>query len=64
MKTYLVTWQIEVDADSPEEAAHEAFGLMRDDGTGCTTATCFQVTRLVKGKKTRETVEIDVGEGS
>lgn len=38
MAEYRVTWTIDVDADSPQEAAREAFAMMRDDGTG-TTAT-------------------------
>jgi hypothetical protein len=63
MSKYLVTWQIEVEADSPEDAAHQAFELQRDDGTGCTTATVFTVQRFGRSKPGRK-VEIDVAEGS
>ena len=30
MKTYNVVWEIEIDADSPEEAAKEALAVQRD----------------------------------
>lgn len=40
MKTYAVTWEIEIDAESPEAAAREAFRIQRDP-TSC--ATVFKV---------------------
>lgn len=42
-KTYLVTWEIEVEADSPEEAAVEAREIQLDD---CSTATVFRMNSL------------------
>lgn len=39
-KEYLVTWQIEVYADTPEDAARQALAIQRDSGS---LATCFTV---------------------
>ncbi len=30
MKTYIVTWSIDIDAESPEEAAEQALQIQRD----------------------------------
>ncbi len=40
MKTYLVTWRIDIDADSPEEAAAQALTIQRDIES---TAAVFEV---------------------
>lgn len=40
MKTYLVTWRIDIDADSPEEAAAQALTIQRDIES---IALCFEV---------------------
>lgn len=40
MKTYLVTWEIDIDADSPEAAAREALRIQRD---AASSATVFRV---------------------
>jgi len=40
MKTYTVTWEIEVNASSPKVAAKQAFRIMQKPGT---TATVFLV---------------------
>ena len=40
MTEYLVTWQIFVEARSPEEAARGALAAQRDPDS---TATCFEV---------------------
>jgi hypothetical protein len=40
MKTYLVTWQIDIEADSPEEAAAQALIIQRDTES---TASVFEV---------------------
>ena len=40
MKTYLVTWEIEIDADSPEAAAQKALRIQRDETS---IATVFKV---------------------
>lgn len=41
MPSYLVTWNIQVDADSPEDAALQALDTHRDPES---TATVFLVT--------------------
>ena len=41
-KTYFVSWTIEVDAESPEDAALQAHGIMLDPES---LATVFQVTK-------------------
>ena len=40
MKTYTVTWAIEVDAENPVAAAYEAMRIQRDEHS---TATIFEV---------------------
>jgi len=40
METYRVEWEIEIDAESPEEAAAEALRIQRDVNS---MATCFKV---------------------
>lgn len=41
MKQYTVTWEIDIDANTPEEAAREALKIQRDTGS---EATVFEVT--------------------
>lgn len=36
MKTYHVTWEIDIDADSPEAAAREALRIQRDAASSAT----------------------------
>lgn len=40
MKTYLVTWKIDIEADSPEEAAAIALMIQRDPES---SATFFEI---------------------
>jgi len=40
MQTYLVEWSINLDADSPEDAARQALGIQRDPGS---LATVFHM---------------------
>lgn len=40
MPTYFVTWEIEIDADSPREAAEQALKIQRDQDS---TAVVFGV---------------------
>jgi len=54
MTSYVVTWAIDVDADSPEEAARQAYAIQRDPES---TANCFDVTEF--GEDSRV---IDLGE--
>jgi hypothetical protein len=42
MKTYLVRWEIDIEADSPEEAAARALMIQRDNDPA-NTATVFDV---------------------
>lgn len=51
-KTYRVTWQIDIDADSPEDAARQALDIQRDHES---LATFFDV-REPSGNN----VEVDV----
>lgn len=50
---YLVTWIIDIDADSPEEAAKKALEIQRDPNS---IATYFTVTNNF----TKETTDIDI----
>jgi len=52
MTDYLVTWKIDIEADSPEEAAKEALLIQKDQGS---YATCFTVIN----KESNEKFEID-----
>lgn len=47
MTQYLVTWEIELDADSPEEAAEVAREIHRDPDS---LATHFEVIDSVTGR--------------
>lgn len=40
MKSYRVRWEIDIEADSPEEAAQEALAIQRDEDS---IATVFNV---------------------
>ena len=52
MTSYLVTWKIDTENDTPREAALEALSAMQLP----TEATFFEVTN----KKTRETVDVNL----
>jgi hypothetical protein len=52
MRTYIVTWFIDIEAESPEEAAAEALDIMRDEDS---TATIFDV----KWDGNTKTVEVN-----
>ncbi|SRR5579885_1513013 len=53
---YRVSWKIDLDADSPEQAARAALRIQRDPTS---IATVFEVTPRAGGK----TVTVDLGEG-
>lgn len=57
MTTYLVTWRIDIEADSPEEAAAQALATQRDPES---TATVFDVTPTVGATKVGATQTIDL----
>lgn len=55
MSGYLVIWQMDIDADSPEEAARQALAYQRDPES---TATVFDV------ESDAGTVRVDLTEGT
>lgn len=55
-RTYAVSWFIDIDAESPLEAAKQALKYQRDPAS---TATVFNVAYTFEGKKLE--VEIDLG---
>lgn len=55
MKEYTVSWDIQLDAESPLEAAKKAFAIMRDPDS---LATCFDVIA-----PNGECIGIDLHEG-
>ena len=48
MTEYTVTWEIELDAPSPKDAAREARRIMRDPEQGTATTTHDKVTILLR----------------
>jgi len=56
MMNYRVSWEIDIDADSPREAAERALEIQRRPDS---TATVFTVR-----DETGESIEVDLGEGS
>jgi len=57
MPQYLVTWTIDIEADSPEEAATHSLRIQRDPGS---QATYFQIQQKKRPRK-RWTVDLDPG---
>lgn len=57
---YRVTWEIDLEADSAEDAAIQALGIQRDPDS---TATCFAVSKYLQRVVTRnpegEVVNVD-----
>jgi len=49
METYRVRWTVDVDAESPEDAAQQALEMQRDDTS---IALCFSVTPWVPWRHT------------
>ncbi|WP_032381035.1 hypothetical protein [Rhodococcoides fascians] len=58
MAEYTVSWQIQIEAENPTEAARAALRIHRNPES---TATCFTVTDE-KGAVTGRCVEIDLDE--
>lgn len=54
-RTFLVQWEIELDADSPEDAVRQAITIMRDANS---IASCFKVEDYTA----QETIDIDAVE--
>jgi len=59
MTDYVVTWVIDVDADSPEEAARKALDIQRDPES---TANCFDVAEYGEDCRENHGKYIDLGE--
>ena len=56
MKTYLVSWEIELDAEDEKSAARKAHRIMQDPDS---IATVFSVQQVIQGKKLKA-VQIDL----
>jgi hypothetical protein len=56
MQTFFVTWEIHVDAETPEAAAREAWGLMRRPGS---TANVFDVFDTCGNMQRVDLAELD-----
>lgn len=59
MTSYLVRWDIDIEADTPQEAAKKALEIQRDPQS---IATCFTVFEIVSGDVDGKAVECDVEE--
>lgn len=57
MTFYRVSWEIDVDADTPEEAAERALEIQRNPAS---TATVFEVRSHESGAETGITYTIDL----
>ena len=58
MAEFVVVWRIDIEADSPEEAAAKALIIQRDNDPA-NTATVFEVTHTGRyGIKKRVTVDL------
>lgn len=55
MQNYLVEWQINIDAETPEDAARQAFAIMQRSGT---SATVFDI--YPEDTKTGVPVRVDL----
>ena len=58
MKEFLVTWQIDIEAETPEDAAREAFRVHRDSDS---MATVFEVQERTKDGH-GEAIRVDIEE--
>lgn len=58
MKEFLVTWQIDIEAETPEDAAREAFRAQRDPDS---IATVFEVQERTKDGHS-EPIRVDLEE--
>lgn len=65
MATYSVSWEIEIEADSPREAAQEALAIQRDPNSIATVFSVIEASRNTSpGSMTVYGVEIDLQEGA
>jgi hypothetical protein len=56
MPEYTVTWEIEIDADSPQAAAEKAYQIQHRPSS---TATCFDVSRQGDGGSRYKHFDLD-----
>jgi hypothetical protein len=56
MRTYVVTWEIELDAVSPRAAAQQALAIHRDASS---LATCFAVVEAGSGELLKVDLEVE-----
>lgn len=59
MRQYRVIWEIDIDADSPREAAEKAREIQRDAGS---VATVFTVRKGKRRKGAAVVVDLEVAE--
>ena len=57
MKSYLVTWEIDIEADTPEDAAREAFFVQRDADSVAMTFEVQEQMEVGYGEKVRVDLE-------
>lgn len=48
MPNYRLIWEIDIEADTPEEAVKEALAIQKDP---CSIATMFEVTTKIDGSE-------------
>lgn len=59
MSLYYVTWEIHIDAETPEDAAREAFAIVNEKGT---EATVFLVQEEDAERRRKNPKYIDVAD--
>ena len=57
MKEYLITWQIEIEADTPEEAVKEALKIQRDPKS---TAVIFEAQEQLESGEWGDSITVDL----
>ena len=62
LKTYKVTWEIELDATSPREAAELALEIQRDPFSTATVFTVFTVVDVYDMRAWEETIDLEEAE--
>jgi hypothetical protein len=59
MSTHRVIWEIDIDVDSPREAAEKALEIQRDVNS---TATCFTVVSMSNNDFSIDYIDLHEGE--
>ena len=60
-REYVVTWSINLDAESPLDAARQALGIHRDPGS---TAVVFRVSDATDPDDEGELIDLEFHEGA